>query len=266
MDFWVTIATVLPILGLPLVLLARVHVAQLLDTPSIARVAAGLYALILVAIYLMEAAAVQELAASADVPGSEWLQVAAVQVVVFAGGALILSPGYLLLRIAFAGPGFGLKESFAVPEIRVRMWLSDRKTWIDRLDIWRLIRATHRKGATAAEEWFERWDAAVADGLLVYGPMSEDAEVRARFASLEDLHRSLVAELATIEVQIWRANYAFDRVMQASESNRERLQKLLRNARKANFLAVWQVFDGMTASGHNREGRASTLPATDAIR
>jgi hypothetical protein len=141
MDFWVTVATVLPILGLPLVLTARVHVAQTLDSPILARAAAGLYALILMAIYAMEGVAVGLLAGSIDVPGSEWLQGVAIAVVYLAGLVLILSPGYLLLRIAFAGPGLGLSSAWVVPASHVVVWALDLRASTAQ---WRITRNASR--------------------------------------------------------------------------------------------------------------------------
>ncbi|WP_419706636.1 hypothetical protein [Promicromonospora sp. NFX87] len=266
MDFWVTIATVLPILGLPLVLLARVHVAQTLDLPLLARLTAGMYALILVAIYLMEVVAVGQLANSADVPGSEWLQDAAFVVVVFAGSALILSPGYLLLRITFAGPGLGFKFAFDAWSLRVRVWLTARKTWSLRLALWRNIHKLHRSVGEFGETWFKDWDEAIADGLLIYGPMSADTEARARFAELEEFHETLVSKWATTEIDVWQANYSFDQLRKTGKSNQERLQMIVRMTHESNLRAVWKVFDDMTAPQHGREGRASDFVHTKRAR
>jgi hypothetical protein len=261
MDFWVTVATVLPIIGLPLVLTARVHVAQCLDRPLLARMAAGLYAMILMAIYVMEGFAVWQLARSTTVPGSEWLQGAAVAVVWFAGGMLIFSPGYLLLRISFAGPGLGLKSAVIVPAGRTFVWLLDLRDSVSRRLLARQIQRHQKNVVRQGEKTFRAWDGATGQGMSVME--TTDAALNLR---LERVRQGLIAALATAEIHTWRLHYVADRRRQIIEPYRLQVLEGMRRAIEANLHAVWQVFDDWTAEQHHRQRRQPGLDPSRGAR
>jgi uncharacterized membrane protein (DUF485 family) len=103
-EFWAVIATVLPVLGLPLVLIARNLVGQMVEeAPRLGRFMALWFAITLLAIYVGEVVAISKLAnayvkATGDL-SAQWVTFG----VTGAAAALIMTPGLTLVFIATAG-------------------------------------------------------------------------------------------------------------------------------------------------------------------
>jgi hypothetical protein len=241
MDFWVVVATVLPVLGLPLVLIARNQVGQALQfSQSAGRFLAGYFALTLVAIYLGEIVALWRLATFQHEARPDGAILIVLLVVIGAGSALIASPGVSLVSVALAGQGVGVRMAIRNQRDWLQVRLEQANLWYQMRGLDRDISHAVRRLDTDADYLNETWRALVAAGVLT--PRRAAAAQRAR--------DELIAKFRDLDMII--AEYAFKK-SEGEKQIRELMSKVRqseRERRELNLKFVWARFEHWETAGH----------------
>jgi hypothetical protein len=244
-EFWVTVATVLPVLALPMVLLARTQLRityTRLRSSWRVRVLAGTYGSVLVLVYCVETAAVLQLASDPTVPGPEMLKIAAVATVGTVGGSLILSPGLDLFRMAFAGQGNDIKTTLALLrsswEIGELRWSVFRSSRTSRRYMKKNIRLISRQ----AELLETAWTLAVRQGALIIDP-SGDTQIAGWLRGHDDRRADLVSALRSLEhIELIR-HINREKVARLRRDSRARGISSRRRLREQNLQILWRIFE-----------------------
>lgn len=228
-----------------MVLLARTQVGVVLRRTRSSfrvRVMAGVYACVLVLTFAMETVAVYQLADGPLVSGPPWLKDVATVTVAIIGSVLILSPGFDLFRIAFAGHGLGPKLAFKMQRLawlnaRARVGTLLRFRWSTRqvqaacLDLW-----NHADKADA------EWQRAVALGVLVVNPDGNTPLAKLQRAHVRSSAKG-VSLLRLMETKQWYSYIGKEEIDRELATQRDLVRQARQQARERNLRELWRVFD-----------------------
>jgi hypothetical protein len=240
-DFWVTVATVLPVLGLPLVLTARAQIGHALrQSARFARFTAGNHALTLVLIYIMEIVAIVQLAESAS--GSDLLKYSAALVVGTACGSLIFSHGVFLFWLTFGGRAPILGRRARILRLRITLTLAELRTQLMRHDSKRRRRRINAAIVKRSQELDEAWDRAIRDGFLVFAH-DEDSPISKWWNEYNTERESLSEAFLASERYLWFIHYSREGRKERRKQERKSMADLKKEIGEQTLRSMWDFYN-----------------------
>ncbi|MFB7889293.1 hypothetical protein ACFCZ3_14735 [Cellulosimicrobium cellulans] len=221
-NYWMAVATILPVLGLAMLLVARVQARQLVDSRG------GLFALgvaLVPVLFGLPIVEVVSLIALLGVSIPEWLFLVSLAVFGTLTAMLFLVPAVWLGRAAFA--------PLEVPALFV--------LWQIRIILWQRGRLIRRSGRLRKEYVAQLLEKVSHTSELLEQRVVEDPSIGGKAAKLR---AGLVSEIRVIE--LISQEFAIDQRHGRESLNRAHgfRRDLAREYRKASALSGWGVFSG----------------------